>query len=160
MTAQSRTTGSTDELHGRRLRIHNTDNRLVSNGYDVTSPAVVADVTISAEAATVANQRDITIALKDSRGNAITAPETVGIWVMADAEGLDITATGGNVGIAENSVGQIIATVVAKKYFICRTTAAGLLNLKYTDTGSDTAFLGVQLPNGRLYMIGALTNAP
>jgi hypothetical protein len=157
MAAQAQTTQRVS-LHGVQMG-YADDRGLLSNGYRVTSPAVIADVTISAEGATVANRRDITIAVKDSTGAAVTAPVTVEIWVMADAAGLDITTTGGSTGIAENSVGQIIDTVLAKKHFICRTTAAGLLNLIYTDTGTDTAFLGVELPNGNMIMCGELTNA-
>lgn len=161
MTAQSQTTHNAVSLHGRRLQMSNVDGRLLANGYDVTSPAVIADVTISAEGATVSNQRDISIVLRDSNGVAIATPETVEIWVMKDAAGLEITATGGSTGIAEagTPVGKIIETVTAKKHFVCRTTAAGLLNLIYTDTGTDVAYLGVELPNGRLIMCGALTNA-
>lgn len=157
MAAQAQTTQRVS-LHGVQMG-YADDRGLLSNGYRVTSPAVIADVTISAEAATVANQRDITIAVKDSTGAAVTAPVTVEIWVMADAAGLDITTTGGSTGIAENGVGQIVTTITAKKRFTCRTTAAGLLNLIYTDTGSDTAYLGVALPNGNMIMCGALTNA-
>ena len=159
MTAQAQTVQRVS-LHGIQMG-YADDRGLLSNGYRVTSPAVVADVTISAEAATVANQRDITIVVRDSTGEPVTAPTTVNIWVMKDAAGREITATGGSTGIAEagTPVGKIIETTVAKKHFVCRTTAAGLLNLIYTDAGTDVAYLGVQLPNGNMIMCGALTNA-
>lgn len=157
MTAQAQTVQRVS-LHGVQLG-YADDRGLLSNGYRVTSPAVIVDSAISAEGATVANQRDITIQLRDSARAVLAAPELVGIWVMADAAGLDITATGGNVGIAENSVGELVATIVAKKYFKFRTNATGALAIKYTDTGTDVAFLGVELPNGVMIMCGALTNA-
>lgn len=161
MATQSKTNHSVTSLHGRRLGLSNKNNGLFSNGYGILPAAAVADVTISAEAATVANQRDISIIIKDTNGKPIDFVSTVHIWVMKDALGLEITATGGNVGIAEagSPVGKIIETTVAKKHFVCRTTAAGLLNLIYTDTGTDVAYLGVQLPNGIIHMFGALTNA-
>jgi hypothetical protein len=120
---------------------------LASRNIRLTPDAVQAVVTVADESA---NARAITIQLKDANGVNITKAETVEVFVFADAAGLDITATGGSTGIAIGASGKILTTVTAKKRFTCRTTAAGLLALTYTDTGTDVAFLGVQLPNGTL----------
>lgn len=120
---------------------------IVVNGTRVTQQATQATVTVGDESA---NARAITIQLKDAFGRNVTRPHTVEVFVFADAAGLDITATGGSTGIAIGASGKILTTVTAKKRFTCRTTATGLLTLTYTDTGTDVAFLGVQLPNGTI----------
>lgn len=160
MTTQALQTGTIVSLHGRDLGFKADDKGLVSNGYRLNHPGIVCDATISAEGATVSNQRDISIALKDSKGAAV-GYATVEIIVFADAAGAAITTTGGSTGIAEagTPVGKILATLVAKKVFLCRTSSAGLLNLIYTDVGTDVAFLGIRLPNGITHVIGELTCA-
>lgn len=122
------------------------------------SDAVDATITISAEAATVANQRNITITLKDATGTAIDYCEMFEIVMMLDAGNVDFMATGGSTGIAAGASGKILATL-AKKIFRCMTTVAGVCQVIYTDTGTEVGFLAVRLPNGRLINGGAVTNA-
>lgn len=117
-----------------------------------------ATITISAEAATVANQRDITITLKDAAGNAIDYAEQFDIVMMLNATNLDFMATGGSTGIAAGAAGKILA-VVAKKLFRCITNVSGVCSVIYTDTGTEVGFLAVRLPNGRVINGGAVTNA-
>jgi hypothetical protein len=121
---------------------------------------VAAHVTgaISAEAATVANQRDITLVVRDANGNPVNYAAMVELIVFAASTMLDFTTTGGTTGIAAGGNGKILA-LVAKKVFLGITTTAGLLDVIYTDTGTDAAYLGVRLPNGRIVGIGTLTNA-
>lgn len=122
------------------------------------SDAVDATITISAEAATVANQRDITITLKDAAGNAIDYAEMFEIVMLLNAGGTDFMATGGSTGVAAGASGKILA-VVAKKLFRAITTTAGVCQVIYTDTGTEVGYLAVRLPNGRVVNGGAVTNA-
>lgn len=124
---------------------------------DLTRPCVDVTGTISAEGATVANQRNISLILKDDEGDAINYAEMVELIVFASSAMLDFTATGGSTGIAAGGNGKILA-LVAKKVFRAITTTAGLLDVIYTDTGTDVGYLGVRLPNGRVVGIGLLTN--
>lgn len=126
--------------------------------YQVTRPAVTATITISAEAATVANQRDISITLKDADGNAIDYAETFEIVLFSSSAMTDFVATGGSTGIAAGAAGKILA-VVAKKLFRAITNTSGLCSVIYTDTGSDAGYLAVRLPSGQIIAGGLITNA-
>lgn len=144
-------------IHGRKFGLGEF-NELLSNGIQISQPCVDATVTVSAEGATVSNQRDITITLKDARGNAINYAEMVDLIVFSSSAMTDFTATGGSTGIAAGASGKILA-LVAKKLFRAISTTAGVISVIYTDTGTDAAYLGVRLPNGRIVAGGLLTNA-
>lgn len=133
-------------------------NQLVSNGINISQPAANATIVISAEGATVANQRDITITLKDVNGNALDYAENFEIRLYSSSAMTDFVATGGSTGIAAGASGKILA-VVAKKIFRAITTTAGVCEVIYTDTGTDAGYLAVALPNGRVIGGGLVTNA-
>lgn len=123
-----------------------------------TEDAVGATITVGAEGASVANQRAITVQLTDAAGVNMDAISEVELIMFLDAGGSDFVATGGSTGIAIGASGKLL-TIVAKKLFRALTTSAGLLALTWTDTGTEAAFLGVKLPNGKIVMSTALTNA-
>lgn len=145
-------------IHGRNLGLKVPTGQLVSKGFDITRPCVDATITVSAEGATVANQRNISITLKDANGAAIAYAEMVELIVFSSSAMTDFTATGGSTGIAAGASGKILA-LVAKKVFRAISTTAGVIEVIYTDTGTDAAYLGVRLPNGRIVAGGTLTNA-
>lgn len=150
---------TTVSLHGRKLGLDVETNHLESNGIQVTRPCVDATITVSAEGASVANQRDITIQLKDANGADIDYVEEVELVLFLSADRLAYVATGGSTGIAIGTDGAL-QTIVAKKVFRATSEADGDIDLTWTDTGTEAAYLGVRLPNGRYVMSGALTNAP
>ena len=129
--------------------------------YQATRPAVTATISISAEGASVANQRDITITLKDNNGKAIDYAEVFEIVVFSSSAMTDFVATGGSTGIAQGSGGNTgkILALVAKKVFRAISDTSGVIAVIYTDTGTEAVYLGVRLPNGEVVGIGALTNA-
>ncbi len=134
-----------------------TQKQIVIQEIAITRPTVGATIVVGAEAA---NVREVSIDLTDADGTAITAIEGIELWVCLDATCTDFVATGGSTGIEEDAspaAGQILA-LVAKKVFLGRTDATGQLNLTWTDTGTEAAFLGVRLPNGRLVISAAMTN--
>lgn len=120
-----------------------------------TEDAVDATITVGAE---IANARAISIQFKDANGANMDAIVRCELHVLLDAAGVDFVATGGSTGIAAGASGKILATV-AKKIFKAYSTTAGLLAISWTDTGTEVAFLGVLLPNGRMVFSSALTNA-
>lgn len=140
-------------IHGRRLAL-GLKGELIGNEKEITSPTVDATITVGAENA---NVRAITIQLKDVEGQAINYREMVELVVLLDANGSDFAATGGSTGIAIGASGKLLA-VVAKKLFRAISTAAGVIELTWTDTGTEAAYLGVRLPNGRVVISAALTN--
>lgn len=142
-------------IHGRKFGIARTGN-LAGNGIDITQPCADATVTVSDEAT---NVRTITIQLKDINGNDINYVETVEIILFTDATRTAFVATGGSTGIAIGTDGALLA-VVAKKYFLATSESDGDIDLTWTDTGTEAAYIGVRLPNGRIVMGDqALTNA-
>lgn len=142
-------------IHGRRLTLGAKD-QLVSNSIEISRPCVDATITVGAEDT---NVRAITIQLKDAKGNDIDYVETVELILFLNAARTAFVVTGGSTGIAIGTDGALL-TVVAKKYFLATSEADGDIDLTWTDTGSEAAYLGVRLPNGRIVMSAALTNAP
>lgn len=130
------------------------ERQLVSNGIEITRPCVDASITVGAENT---NVRAITIQLKDSEGNDIDYVETVELILFLNAAKTAFAATGGSTGIQIGTDGALLA-VVAKKYFLATSEADGDIDLTWTDTGTEAAYLGVRLPNGRIVMSDALTN--
>lgn len=141
-------------IHGRKLGL-GAKGELISNDIQISRPCVDASVTVSDESA---NVRTITIQLKDADGNDIDYVETFELIVFGDANKTSFS-TGGSTGVAIGTDGALLA-LVAKKVFLCTSESDGDWDGSYTDTGTDAAFLGLRLPNGRIVMGSqAMTNA-
>jgi len=141
-------------VHGRKLGVAAT-GELVSNDLQVTMPCVDATVTVGDESA---NVRAITIQLKDANGADIAYVEEVEIVLFLTNDRLAYVVTGGSTGIAIGTDGAL-STIVAKKVFRATSEADGDIDLTWTDTGTEAAYIGVKLPNGRFVMGSqALTN--
>lgn len=128
---------------------------LVVNGLQVSPECVDATITVGKE---VDNVRAITIQLKDANGNDVTSVQHVKAYVMADAAGTAFATTGGSTGIAIGTDGALLA-LVAKKAFLLTSEADGDIDLTYTDTGHEAAYLHLELPNGKIVVSAALTNS-
>lgn len=145
-------------LHGLRLGLGELGQLVTrSSGVDVniSQPCVGATITVGAE---VTNVRAITIQLTDANGNDIDYAEEVDVNVFLSADRLAAVVTGGSTGIEIGTDGWI-HTAQAKKRFIVTSEADGDIDLTWTDTGTEVAYIGVKLPNGRYVMSDALTNA-
>lgn len=125
----------------------------LSGTLDVDGRADGATITL---AAPVGTDRDITIQLTDALGDNVTSIQSVTLYLFLDAAGAAFAVTGGSTGIVDNGAGAILA-VVAKKIFAARSDATGSIELRWTDTLSEVAYLGVELPSGRVVYSGALT---
>ena len=121
---------------------------------DFGGVAVAATITVGAE---VANVRTIAIQLKDGQGRDLAQRAGVQVAVFADANGDAFAVTGGSTGIAVGADGALVA-IVAKKLFQAISEADGDIDLTWTDTGTEAAYLGVILPNGKVVVSAALTN--
>lgn len=115
---------------------------------------LTATITVGAEAADV---RAITIQFQGGPGHDLNYRITVPVVVLADANGDAFATTGGSTGIAIGTDGALIA-LVAKKVFLAISEADGDLDLTWTDTGTEVAYLGLVMPDGRLILSAALTN--
>ena len=135
-----------------------TPNKLIAASTDVVDiggQVAGASIVVSAENA---NVRTIAIQLKDAQGKDIAHRAAVQIAVLADANGDAFAAVGGSTGIAIGADGALLP-VVAKKLFMAISEADGDIDLTWTDTGTEAAYLAVILPNGRMVISAALTNA-
>lgn len=139
---------------GKRLGL-NAYGQLESNGIALTPKCADATITVGAE---VGDARAITIQLKDANGNDLDTVEEVEIGMFLTADRLAYVVTGGSTGIAIGTDGALLA-LVAKKRFVATCEADGDIDLTWTDTGTEAAFLGIKLPTGRWVMSSALTNA-
>lgn len=137
----------------RLLQITSQGN-LVANDIDITHACADATITVGAENT---NVRAITIQLKDANGADVTERTIVHAYVMADANGDAFVGTGGSTGIAIGTDGALL-TLVAKKAFVLISEADGDIDLTWTDTGTEAAFLHLVLPTGRRIVSSALTN--
>lgn len=132
---------------------------LMSNGGQASNapgkpPCADASILVGAENA---NVRAITIQLKDAQGNDIQMRQGVLVGVFLDANPDAPVVTGGSTGIAIGTDGMLF-TIIAKKLFFCVSEADGDIDLTWTDTGTEAAYLGIILPDGRIVMSAALTN--
>lgn len=144
-------------IAGRILGINTNTGQVVGGTSQVDITPICADATITVGAENT-NVRAITIQLKDANGNDIAYVEEVDIALFLTADRLAYVVTGGSTGIAIGTDGAL-STIVAKKYFKATSEADGDIDLTWTDTGTEAAFLGVRLPTGRWVMSSALTNA-
>jgi hypothetical protein len=140
-------------IHGRRLGL-GPDDELLSNEIRLGSPAVDVAITVAASAT---SPRAVTLQVKNARGENVAEATPLKLILFLDAAQVAFAVTGGSTGIAA-SVG-IVQAIIAKKQFQAVTDANGAMTLSWTDTAHEVAFLGVQLPNGRIVMSGALTTA-
>jgi hypothetical protein len=115
---------------------------------------VDASIVVGAEASDV---RTITIQLKDAAGADMAVRTAVTIAVLLDANGDAFVVTGGSTGIAIGTDGAL-HTITAKKLFLAISEADGDIDLTWTDTGTEAAYLAVILPNGKMIISTALTN--
>jgi hypothetical protein len=113
-----------------------------------------ATITVSDE---TANVRTITIQLTDENGADLAYVASVKAIVFLNAAGTAFVATGGSTGIAIGTDGALLA-LVAKKVFELTSEADGDIDLTWTDTGTEAAYLGLVMPNGTIVMSTALTN--
>lgn len=141
-------------LHGRRLGI-GRQNELQSNGIAITRPCVDASITVGAENT---NVRIITVQLKDARGDDIDYVENFEIHMFLNAAMTSYVATGGSTGLAIGTDGALLA-LVAKKIFVATSESDGDWDGTWTDTGNEAAYMAIKLPNGRMIVSDALTNA-
>jgi hypothetical protein len=139
------------------IRKHGPNKLIADPGdvIDIGGGCAGASISVGAEAT---NVRQIAIQLKDAQGNDLAHRAALQVAVFADANGDAFAATGGSTGIAIGTDGALVP-VVAKKLFLAISEADGDLDLTWTDTGTEAAYLAVILPNGAIVISAALTNS-
>lgn len=111
------------------------------------------DFTVGAENANVVN---VGIQLNDAGGTALATRASVTAYISDDANGDAIAATAPDGGWAIGTDGLLIP-VVANKAAILVSEADGDIDINVTESGSDTFYVIVVLPNGKLVASSVLT---
>ena len=115
-----------------------------------------ATFVIGTEAANVIN---VGVTLVDSEVATVASQQVVRVFVSDSATGVGIAATAPSSATAVGTDGVILVTDVAGKVYTVESAATGLFDLDVTETGTDTFYLVVVLPNGKTVVSGAITFA-
>jgi hypothetical protein len=145
---------------GRRLGLNAygvITSRMTSTDVPLGNKIADAVITISAEGATTANTRDVTVQLKDANGRNLDEVGYFEIVMYSSSAMTDFVAAGGSTGVQAGASGKLQA-VIAKMLFRAISTTAGLWAGSYLDSGTAAGYLAVRLPNGRIIGGGDVTN--
>lgn len=105
------------------------------------------------------NVVNVVITLKNAADAAISSSKIVHAYLSDASTGVGVAATAPDGGVAVGASGSVLAEVVADKVFILESTAAGLITLDVTESGTDTFYLVLLLPNGEKVVSNAITTA-
>ena len=128
---------------------------------DVQAGALVGSVcgatfVIGAEATNVIN---VGIQLTDSQGADIAIAGHVRAYLSDSSTGVGIAGTAPATSVAIGTDGAIIVADVAKLAWQLQSETDGDIDLNITETGTDTWYLVVILPDGRQVVSSAITFA-
>jgi hypothetical protein len=113
------------------------------------------DFTIGTEAG---NDINVAIQLNDAAGTALATRAAVMAYLSDDANGDSIAATAPDGGWVIGTDGVLIPVVANKAAWLV-SEADGDIDVTITESGADTFYLIVVLPNGKLAASGAITFA-
>jgi len=114
-----------------------------------------ATAVAGAEAANVVN---VAIQLLDADGNALQARASLTAYLSDDANGDSVAGTAPDGGVAIGTDGLAIP-LVAGKAWILTSEADGDIDLDATESGTDTWYLVLVMPDGSLIVSNAITMA-
>ena len=97
----------------------------------------------------------VTIQLKDYAGNDLKVPAAVLCYVSSTVAGIDPTAISAEITTTSGGDGATLV-VLAKYSWQLISEADGDIAIDVTDDGSDTLYLVLVMPNGKLVVSGAL----
>lgn len=141
------TTGGAIELWGTDLTVTGAELNTLDN------VVATATWTISTEV-TATSSRLAEVALKDAAGTAIVGPKMITLALFGDAAGANLFTSSTGPAVSTGSFGYFRPWSADAPLFTAMCSTAGVVGIKWTDTGSSVAYIGVILPNGT-YSIGA-----
>lgn len=115
-----------------------------------------ATFVIGAEGSDIIN---VGIQLTDSQGAALAVAGHVRAYLSDSSAGVGIAATAPATSVAIGTDGAIIVADVAKLAWQLQSETDGDIDLDITETGTDTWYLVVVLPDGRQVVSSAITFA-
>lgn len=114
-----------------------------------------ATITVGAEAANAIN---VAVQLLDQSGNEMVGRRNLIAYLSDDANGDSIAAAAADGHVAVGTDGLAVH-LVTDKVFMVTSEADGDFDLTITESGADTWYLILVLPDGRLIASGAITFA-
>lgn len=114
---------------------------------------MAAAFTVGTQASTTIN---VAIQLNDANGVALATRGSVLAYISDDANGDSIAATAPNGGWAIGTDGLLIP-IVANKAAVLVSESDGDIDINVVESGTDTFYIIVVLPNGKLAASGALS---
>lgn len=127
-----------------------------SSGPVVAGKPEAAVFTVGAE--TGGNTINVGIQLNDGNGDAIAQRACVHAYLSDDANGDSVAATAPATSVAIGTDG-VLTDIVAKKSWMLVSEADGDIDIDIVETGGDTWYLVVVLPDGTLTVSDAITFA-
>lgn len=131
---------------------------LTASGAELNALAAApldVDIVVGSIAGDVIN---VTLQLNDADGAALATRASVFAYLSDDANGDSVAGTAPTGGVAVGTDGLAIP-LVADKAFLLVSEADGDIDLDVEDSGADTWYLIVVLPNGKLVASDAITIA-
>ena len=119
-----------------------------------TLKGVVHDATITVPAIS-SDTFAVTIQLKDWAGNDLEEAAHIHCYVSSTSTGLDPTAISAEITTTSGGDGATLVSL-AKYSWELISEADGDIAIDVTDDGSDTLYLVLVMPDGRLVVSGAL----
>lgn len=113
-------------------------------------------ITVGTEADNAIN---VQIQLKDTGNADLAVMGHVTAYLSDDADGIGISGTAPATSVAIGTDGAIIKELTTKLAWILQSEADGDIDLTITETGGDTWYLVVVLPNGSQVVSDAITFA-
>jgi len=114
-----------------------------------------ATITVGTEASNVIN---VTIQLKDYAGNDLDVANSIIAYCSSTATGLDRVTTTVSTETAIGTDGSL-GIILAKSMYLLISEADGDIDLNFTDTGTNSFYLVLVLPNGKLAVSAVITFA-
>jgi len=129
---------------------------MASTYQNVRDLEIDAVITVAAEDTDVVN---VAIQLVDRlNGNEIGERVSIFAYLSDDANGDSIAATAPDGGVAIGTDGLLIPDVTSKSFRLI-SEADGDIDVDVTESGTDTFYLILVMPDGKLIPSGALTFA-
>ncbi len=91
----------------------------------------------------------VTIQLKDYAGNNLKVPASVLCYVSSDSDGLDPSDLTSDITTTSDGDGAVIP-ILTKYAWQLISEADGSIDIDVTDSGSDTLYLVLVMPDGKL----------
>ncbi len=123
--------------------------------HGANSPIGTPTITVGSESSNVIN---VAIQLKDAAGNDLAARGSILAYLSDDANGDSVAVTAPDGGVAIGTDGLAIE-LVAEKVFLMTSESDGDIDLNITESGTDTWYLILVMPDGTLVASGAITFA-